>query len=196
MEDVLSIPLAGSRLRRGQVNRVMPNGLRRVAWAFAFLFSAGLAHGQSNLLLNPGFESGSTFPSSWSTFGTGSFVWQLGGAHSGVRSMNLGGSSFALMYQRVSGVTGRVYRVKAWVKRDTGPGAATLKIEFHNAAVSKISEEALAVIATDTWTEYGLSAVAPAGTALVTASIVGEEGGTVLFDDVSIVEQEVVSNSP
>ena len=140
----------------------------------------------ANLLLNPSFETGSSMPDSWNTYGSGSYIYRTDTSHTGSKCMELGGSAFALMYQRVAGIVGETYEVRTWAKLASGSGSATLKIEFHNSGEGKIVEYQLPFAATGSWVEHSISNVAPENTYFVTSSVVGEAGGTVLFDDVTI----------
>jgi hypothetical protein len=162
-------------------------------FSFCILLATISVTAAANLVTNGGFESGDLAqdppPDSWSTFGDGEYNWQMSGAHSGDRCMELGGTQLALMFQRVPGAAGQHYACSVWAKQSSG-ASASLKIEFHRGQNSKISEEFLNFNATDTWTEYSLSATAPAETVFVTPSIVANGGGTVLFDDVALVEEE------
>jgi len=156
----------------------------------AIVLSVFSASASANLLLNPSFESGSWFPDHWIAWGDGTFVWQTGGAHSGDKCMNLGGLSFALMYQRVPGTPETHYTVRAWAKAFTTDATGTLKVEFHDAGENVIQQFPITFVAPADWTEFSVTNVAPAGTALVTATIVGEAGGMVLFDDVSLTLED------
>jgi len=145
----------------------------------------------ANLLNNAGFETDSDsngIPDGWHTYGTGSYSLPAGDSHSGSYAAELGGTSLALLYQRASGTAGEDYLCSTWAKLSTGSGAASLKLEFHDIHEARLAEHILGFTATGTWTQYTISAQAPTGTALVTAAIVGQAGGTVLFDDVSITE--------
>ena len=150
----------------------------------AFVSTAACA--QSNLLLNPGFESGTEFPDHWIAWGDGSYIWQTGDAHAGSRSMNLGGTTFALLYQRIPGSPGVPYVVRVWAKRFTPTATGTFKLEFHDAAQQILAQHPVTFTASDDWSEFTFAQTAPADTAYVTATVVGEAGGMVLFDDVSL----------
>ena len=158
------------------------------------LFSLAVlaASARGNLLSNPSFESGSSFPpNDWDQYGSGSFVWQTGGARTGSKCMNLGGSSFAMMYQRVPAIPGRTYTLSAWAKLNSGAGDATLKLEFHDATPTEIIQYWLPFTAPADWTEFTITRTALPEVAYVTASIVGEPGGTVLFDDIAIYPDSI-----
>ena len=170
---------------------MMPVGLRLITATMAVGLATVAASAQSSLLVNAGFEAGSSFPDNWNAWGDGSFVWQSGDAHTGVRSMNLGGTHFALMYQRVAGVPAAQYTVTVWAKRYTASATGTLKLEFHDAWENKIEEHPVSFTAPGEWSEFSISAPAPAGTSLATATVVGEAGGMVLFDDVSLIEGQL-----
>lgn len=149
------------------------------------------AAGDVNLLSNASFEIDANYdgiPDNWYTYGDGTYNLTTDDAHTGEKSMALGGDSFALLYQRAPGNPDTEYVCKTWAKIISGDGNATLKLEFHDSGVNKIVENKLSFTATNSWAEFSNSAVAPSNTAYVTASIVGEAGGMVYFDDVSITE--------
>ena len=84
----------------------------------------------TQLLLNPSFEEGE---SAWSRYGEGSYDWSESGAQEGAVCLSLGGSPYALLYQRVPATPGQLYRAGAWARSESGRGNATLKLEFHDA---------------------------------------------------------------
>jgi hypothetical protein len=149
--------------------------------------TACVGNASANLLSNPGFETGSSFPDNWMRYGSGVFIWHTATAHTGNRCMELGGSSFSLMFQRVAGLEGRTYTASVWAKSGSADANATLKLEFHDASQTEIIQYWLPFIAVSEWTEFSVTKISPPNTAFVTASIVGETGGTILFDDVSLV---------
>ena len=142
----------------------------------------------ANLLINPSFEAGSGMPSSWSTYGGGSYTWRTDVSYTGSKCMELGGSSFALMYQRVTAIPDKAYTVSVWAKLASGAGSATLKLEFHESDETPIVQHPLPFTATSQWQKHSITRTANSNAGLVTAAIVGESGGTVLFDEVSIVQ--------
>lgn len=142
---------------------------------------------QANLLSNPSFEIGTTEPNDWISWTLGGTInFQSGGAHTGSKCMDLGGESYALVYQRVPGIVGESYTVKVWAKLNSGVGAAELKLEFHNSSEVSINDYRLNLTATGTWVQYSIDGIAPANTYYATATVVGLAGGMVLFDDVSL----------
>ena len=52
---------------------------------------------EANLLLNPSFEAGTSVPSNWNLWGSGTFIWNTTDAHSGSKSAELGGASNFMM---------------------------------------------------------------------------------------------------
>ena len=161
--------------------------------ALVLLASVPAGMVEANLLLNPSFELGSSSPSNWNMWGDGTFTWQTGGARTGSKCMSLGdesGSDFALMYQRASGSAGNSYEVRAWAKRSSGSNSGTVKLEFHDSGAGEIEQHHLNFAPEADWTEYTITKTAPAGTGLVTATIVGGDGGMVLFDDISLMQVE------
>ncbi len=103
--------------------------------------------------------------------------------------MNLGGSDFALMYQRVSGNADEGYTVKVWAKSASAGGMGEIKLEFHDSSQTKIVEYRQYIYPSTEWLEYSVAGVAPGGTTYVTATVVGLAGTTVSYDDVSLVEE-------
>jgi len=175
------------------LNTGCKNIKRSLGVALIFLLAVLTSTTNGNLLNNPSFESGTSFPDDWNTYGSGSFVWQTGGAHTGSKCMKLGGSSLALMYQRAPADTGTTYTVSAWSKLDSGAGGATLKLEFHDATETEIVQYWLPFTTPAEWAEFAVTRTALPDTAYVTASIVGEAGGTVLFDDIAIYSDGIFS---
>lgn len=162
-------------------------------WCYYFATSVllvifgGIADG--NILLNPSFETGSGTPNSWSQYGSGTFIWNTSDVRSGSKSAELGGSSFMMLYQRVSGASeGQTYRVSTWVKFSSGGGSGTLKLEYHGVGNpgTKLQTKTNIFTASGSWTEISVTDEAPPDTDKVTIAVVGENGGFVLFDDASI----------
>jgi len=159
----------------------------------ALLASVPAGMVEANLLFNPSFESGSSSPSNWNMWGDGTFTWQTGGARTGSKCMSLGdesGPDFALMYQRASGSAGNSYEVRGWAKHSSGSSTGTVKLEFHDSGAGEIEQHHLNFAPEADWAEYTITKTAPAGTGLVTATIVGGDGGMVLFDDISLMQVE------
>lgn len=157
-------------------------------WVSLFACQVG-----ANLLVNPGFESGTT---AWFEWGTGTYSTSIetSNSHSGAQcllvSTGLGDSG--LRYQRVSGVENLIYTAKVWAKISAGSNVAALKLEFHSDPSTKIIDYVLPISATGTWTEYQISNLSPSGTTLVTASCVASNNSDILFDDVSITAQGLI----
>jgi hypothetical protein len=110
--------------------------------------------------------------------------------------MELGGDALSLMFQRQPGLPNRVYVVSAWVKGPSGGGAGFLKLEFHDEGAEGISEYNVPVEGGQDWADYRVRHVSPFETAFVTASIVGSAGGSVQFDDVSLVLEALTETVP
>lgn len=63
-----------------------------------------------------------------------------------------------------------------------------MKLEFHQANETPITQHPLPFTATSQWQKYSITRTANSNAGLVTAAVVGQSGGTVLFDEVSIVQ--------
>lgn len=145
----------------------------------------------ANLLLNPSFETGSSAPDDWETWEPGgTFEWYSGDARTGSKSVKIGGPlGLAMTWQRVIGASaGEIYQTSTWAKFASGSGNGTLKLEYHGVGSPgpKLQTTTNSFTATGTWTEISVSGEAPPNTDKVTAALVGESGGYVLFDDVTI----------
>ena len=132
----------------------------------------------TQLLLNPSFEEGE---SAWSRYGEGSYDWSESGAQEGAVCLSLGGSPYALLYQRVPATPGQLYRAGAWARSESGRGNATLKLEFHDAQGQKLHSEDWALSAPQAWGAFDVVAKAPEGSAEVGLALVGS-GEVVQWD--------------
>lgn len=120
----------------------------------------GIAGG-TNLLTNPGFESGST--TGWNTSAAGS-VWTIdncGGSSSGneydgyqsARAVFSGTATYDRIVQTINVPASTTYQYGAWIK---GGGTTTLRVYQGQSGV-EISGAELTVHPTSTWTYYSLS---------------------------------------
>lgn len=73
------------------------------------------------------------------------------------------------------------------MKLASGAGSATLKLEFLLDDASK-AQHFLDIAVTSEWQEHSIMRTSNSNVVQVAASLVGESGGTVLFDEVSIVQ--------
>lgn len=81
------------------------------------VFAGGVS---ANLLTNPSFETGSGTPASWITYGAGSYTWRTDVSYTGSKCMELGGTPFAMMYQRVTAIPDEAYTASVWAKLASG----------------------------------------------------------------------------
>ena len=129
------------------------------------------------LLLNPSFEDGETH---WSRYGDGSYSTGAG-AQDGEPALNLGGSPYALLYQRAPALPGQRYRAGAWARSESGRGEAALKLEFHDTQGKKLHSEDWTLSAPQRWAAFDVAAIAPEGSAEVGLALVGS-GEVVQWD--------------
>ncbi|MFT5584997.1 MAG: hypothetical protein ACI9VR_002585 [Cognaticolwellia sp.] len=137
------------------------------------------------LLLNPSFEDGEA---DWSRYGDGSYATEAG-AQDGAVALALGGSPYALLYQRVPAAPDQLYRAGAWARSESGRGNATLKLEFHDDSGNKLHSEDWALSAPKAWGSFDVAVRAPEGTTEVGLALVGS-GEVVLWDGAWIHAEE------
>jgi hypothetical protein len=149
----------------------------------------------TNLLLNPGFESGL---SSWTTDGIGVFgiyTYPLP-VHEGTNELYLQSSynvtpHYAFIYQDVAGSAGQTYVASVWA-RDYPTYATTMQLglEFHDASGAFISQAPPRQTVNTNYTQMVTRGVAPAGTAKVRIVLMVYSSATATgvadFDDASL----------
>lgn len=176
------------------------------ASGFAILALAGAAQA-SNVLANPGFESGLA---GWNTFGnvfadastprSGDGVAKMFGGFSG--GFNVGG-----FFQTFAATPGQTWELSGYVRHNTGDNLTGIgnqnpaadnwvvqKFEFRDASDTAIGSTEASVLdgrtATDAWFGNTLSLTAPAGTQSIWAFYLFLQpqfaGGAVLIDDTSL----------
>jgi hypothetical protein len=151
--------------------------------------------------LDWGFEGdGGGLPTLWELDGSGkgtfardTLVSRTGAASARIsQSTNAGdGTGPAFIAEPVTGAQpGEFHSLAVWVRGDHATGTTTLRIQWFNAGMNKISELSGTVPATalfgGQWAEYAAWGTAPAGTAycrLVLSSI--DNTGSVWFDDIA-----------
>lgn len=185
------------------------------------------ALGASNLLTNPSFEidvDADNLPDGWQRYNEPSASgggWtrydedqsaeaQAAGASDGAEMMEIGVwyAGFAVVYQDVSATPATNYTFSADIAYPWGvslpPSVANseikLKLEFFDVGDSKIGEqiEDLAVIKDNTYQNFSVSAISPAGTVRVRPVIVSEywnydNGGTNWLADNTLLTPEPTS---
>ncbi len=159
----------------------------------SWLLLSSVAHGASELLSNASFEQGNDTPIAWHvSLNGGSLIWTEGGAHSGARALRLGSDSggWALASQSVSGFAGSAYSVRGWARLHSGQGRGELKLEFRNAGGFKLAEYKRELSAPGGWQRFFIVGESPTGTATVSATVVGLDGGMLEFDDLSLTERD------
>ncbi|MCX8089637.1 MAG: PEP-CTERM sorting domain-containing protein [Verrucomicrobiae bacterium] len=171
--------------------------MKRIALLLSGLLWWG-ANGVSaqNLLLNPGFESGSgTSATSWTKWaGANREPWAN---HSGNYGMALEWwvSSNGGFYQDVPGtyVPGDLYELSAWYLDDAatvGTSVYLSKIEWFNASNVMIGSQVVNVspLVNNTWKQLSMIGTVPTGTAYARVVFEGQNmvsGETLKIDDVS-----------
>ncbi len=168
--------------------------------AVFFFFSAPA---EANLLENPGFEIGV-----WDNFEP----WERWGdayvepwaARTGTNGLAIyGWTPGGGVYQEVDADGASNFTFSVWGFRDSEVLAeqmAELKLEFADEHGHTLSVAVYIIEGTQTWTRYSLSAVAPAGTAVVRPVIAagGPEGaeGAFKWDDAELVSTELPPGGP
>jgi len=177
--------------------------LLHLALMLAMSLLVSLESVQANLITNPGFETGSSFPDNWGSWtpgGSANWINDAGNAHGGSKYMELdvtAGGSLVMIYNRnIPASSGKTYTLSAYVKNAGGDGTGALKIEFYgglNGSDPKGSNEWSFSVPAD-WQKVQFSTVSPAGTNYITAGIIkyGSET-TSWIDDASLTE---VSSEP
>ncbi len=152
---------------------------------------------QTNLLVNPGFESGSTGPDGWNIFPVPpppgvNFLWDSTVSHGGFRSVavDISGGNLGIWRQTVPVTEGTVYTFAGYSNvRDVAvPGSCTLQLVFRDSGGAIIETvDVLRHSGTIEWI-YDLPHEscfrAPAGAVGVDVSLLLDGDGTVWFDDI------------
>ena len=158
-----------------------------------------------SLLANGSFEDGaaedpwneSVLPDGWTGFGAGSRAWLdttqgADPADEGARYVWLGGAPYAGIYQRASVRPGQRVTTSIAARSEDGRGEGTLKLEFHDAAVTKLETHALEFSGPEGWARVSTSAIAPENAATATIALVGAGDG-VAFDNAMLVAEDVAT---
>jgi len=191
-----------------QLSKVFSGGLRfflrttssqmmAMIGVMALLFGPGLSAVRAqNLLLNPGFETGTLTNWNESTngaFGVYSFPTPVhGGTYQAFIQSSAGSSpNYAFIYQDVAGSPGQTYIASVWARDYAAyPETMQLSMEFYDVNTNYLSESSVPQAINTTYTQLTASAVAPAGTALVRTVLLVYNGtgatGVANFDDASV----------
>ncbi len=156
----------------------------------------------TNLVPNPGFETGS--PASWSTNSSGTscsyanpnFQWTSSDRHEGSYSvriyMSLGTGCTAEYRTSTTAAlvtAGTSYSLSGWIKTQSVTNSAYLRIGFYNASGSLITSfDSTSQAGTTDWSQVSRTVTAPTGAvrARFHVRLVGR--GTAFFDDLRFVE--------
>jgi hypothetical protein len=144
----------------------------------------------SSLLVNPGFENGST---AWTGVSSPASVVSTE-SHTGLYSLQINqpASGQKQVYQVVNVTSGQSYAMSGWIKTNATNRAAVIYVYWRDSSGAPISSVTVGSQAgTANWTYYSTSAVAPAGaaTARFYVSQIYGAGGTAWFDDLSMQQQ-------
>jgi len=143
-----------------------------------------------NLLHNPGFEAGgSGVPASWEAWGDGTVAIVADGAQGGRLAVEIDGKAGGQgIYQFTDGaVAGAEYEGAFWARAESGDAVdVTVKIEFENAAGSKMQSE-WTVRAGRTWTRFARRMTAPGESLRAGLTLVVGAGAVVRIDDAALV---------
>ncbi|MHC4394796.1 MAG: carbohydrate binding domain-containing protein, partial [Planctomycetota bacterium] len=166
---------------------------KKLLYLMVFVLLLGLVAGSAaqaqELLVNPGFESGTS-------------PWYIGDAvqitisnedpHSGTYSAKFAGNNtWLLMSQNVDPAQeGVTYDVSGWMKTVSVTTEGQIILQFLDSGWGIISESQIGSATGSTaYTQYSDSLLSPTGTALLRLRLVMPNGtGTIYYDDLSITE--------
>jgi beta-glucanase (GH16 family) len=128
---------------------------------FAFLNLTTVAFG--NILLNPGFEAGTSF-TNWSTYGPNNYI-QAGTAHSGNNSYKTygnfsGATNFGCIYQDNVSAPGAIYSANGWLNslasdKINGEDQAWMEVSFRDSSYNTLALYRSAVITSNNISSFG-----------------------------------------
>lgn len=135
-------------------------------WAVTFTFLAFLiltVSASGNILLNPGFEAGTTF-TNWSTYGPNNYI-ETGIAHSGSNSYKAYGNfsgytNYACIYQDNVSAPGATYMANGWVNslsgdKINGTNQAWLEVSFRDSSYNALALYRSPVISSNNISSFG-----------------------------------------
>ena len=137
-----------------------------------------------NLLVNPGFESGST---GWSGVTTGITIVTYA-FHTGIQSLQIDEPTSGTrgVYQNVTVIAGRSYTISGWIQANLSTGNPRIVVNWKDSSGTQLSTTIVAnVTSTSGWTQYSINVSAPAGavTAMFQCYLAAGTGGSAWFDD-------------
>ena len=141
------------------------------------------AQAATNLVANPGFESGGT---GWSLASTASIDAVASNAHSGTRSLRLAATgAWQGSWQSFAVTPGLTYDFSAWERSSASGGF--LSVFSFNASWAQIDQGTHLVYgAGAAWTQLSGTYVPPAGTAYALIGVQSSGAGTFYFDDLTL----------
>ena len=174
--------------------------MRKITFLLSFLFVVLGLSAQTNLVSNPSFESGFT---GWTKGPTVSYVEPTlvttGGAQDGANFVQYEPTATTGFYQEIPVTTGKSYALSFWYKASGDDTDARIWSAFKDGGgtVSYLEPVNLddplrtnnGYLPTATsWTKHSVDFVAPVGVTVFQFAVRAYTGGTVAFDNFSLVE--------
>jgi hypothetical protein len=139
----------------------------------------------SNLILNPGFESGSA---NWDLHVQASIDTNPANAHSGNNSLKLAATlAWESSWQYVPVTAGLSYTISGWERSSTGSGYISL-VSYDAGSRQVGSTQNIVFAGTGSWISMSGTYVPPAGTVRVGIGLQNDSGGTFWFDDLRMTQ--------
>lgn len=160
----------------------------RIGLAFATLLLAGQAFG-ANILLNPGFESGSLPPWANDNDFCGGCVWDVTSADSqeGTNSAEVAGNR--LIFQSFAPISvALISEVSFWARHPNNGSGAAMAILFRYDDSSE-NEEMVSTTGSG-WQFFDVTAMLEAGKNLVGFGVYGNSGALARFDNALVDDQQ------
>jgi hypothetical protein len=137
----------------------------------------------TNLLANPGFESGGT---GWGVNARATIDTVAANAHSGSNSLKLvATAAWQGTWQSVTVSPGRTYTISGWA-RSTNTGTFVTLVGKTASGADSGPHLDLTYPASGTWTEQSRSYTPPAGTVSMRINLFSANAGTFWFDDIRL----------
>jgi glucuronoarabinoxylan endo-1,4-beta-xylanase len=188
---------------------VKKNGLKnkwlraQAALVIGFVLQAGMAAAQTNLVTNPGFETGNT--TGWFAFGSPTISVETSQVHSGTYAAEVSGRTATYMGIAQSFVgdlqAGQTYNVSAWVMLVSG-GSQTMQLTMQKTDGSGTSYAPIASgsVSSSGWTQLsGQYTYNPSGTVSALnfyAEVPSSSSASYYIDDVNLSAGTIVTNPP
>ena len=154
--------------------------------------TSSLSRGPSgNLIVNPGFESGSTAPSSW-TAGNDADLDRHADPNSGTYCLeiNENGTAYPFAYQERGVTTGEKYDFYFYVKAGTGTAWQAYLYDLQHSA--SLIDSGYSGTATSAYVQHKQYYTIPSGCTSIRIILqhlaAGSSGTTLLFDDIELRE--------